>query len=370
MVDRICAMSRSASSVAVRRGPALRCAAWRRPAAAGGMRPEGRRSCSPGPASSAAAASAVGAAGAAPLAPLRACRRADELPGSPAHRLPRRRLLVEGCAVASLRARYGTPLYVYSRAPMLDALAGYQRALAGRDHLICYAMKANSNLAVLQTFARAGCGFDIVSGGELERVLAAGGDAGAGRVFRRRQDARRDARGARRRRALLQRRERSRARAAVARSRRGPARRARVSLRVNPDVDARTHPYISTGLKTTSSASPPATPSRPIARAAALPGLESSASTATSARRSPTRALPRRARPPARPRRGGRGRRHRDRAHRPRRRPRHRYADEDAAGRRDADARACSNASTRAATAIASSCSSPAARSSATPACW
>ena len=59
---------------------------------------------------------------------------------------------------------------------MLAALGGYQRALAGRDHLICYAMKANSTLAVLQSFARAGCGFDIVSGGELARVLAAGGD--------------------------------------------------------------------------------------------------------------------------------------------------------------------------------------------------
>ena len=81
---------------------------------------------------------------------------------------------------------------------MLAALAPYQRALRRRPHLICYAMKANSSLAVLQTFAQAGCGFDIVSGGELERVLAAGGDPSQGGVLRRRQDARRDAAGARR----------------------------------------------------------------------------------------------------------------------------------------------------------------------------
>ena len=74
------------------------------------------------------------------------------------------------------------------------ALSAYQRALAGRDHLVCYAVKANSNLAVLQWFAAAGCGFDIVSGGELERVLAAGGDADADRLLGRRQDPRRDAR--------------------------------------------------------------------------------------------------------------------------------------------------------------------------------
>ena len=98
------------------------------------------------------------------------------LPGSPFFAYRDGVLHVEDCALADLARRHGTPLYVYSRAAMLDALAGYQRALAGRDHLICYAMKANSNLAVLQQFAQAGCGFDIVSGGELERVIAVGGD--------------------------------------------------------------------------------------------------------------------------------------------------------------------------------------------------
>ncbi|MCV4939354.1 hypothetical protein OFC17_31725, partial [Escherichia coli] len=81
-------------------------------------------------------------------------------------------LHLDGVPLDALADRFGTPLYVYSQAAMLAALAPYQRALAGRKHLVCYAMKANSNLAVLQTFAQAGCGFDIVSGGELERVLA------------------------------------------------------------------------------------------------------------------------------------------------------------------------------------------------------
>jgi len=170
------------------------------------------------------------------------------LPGSPHIAYRGRDLHVEDCAAAELAARHGTPLYVYSRGAMLDALSGYQRALAGRDHLICYAMKANSSLAVLQTFARAGCGFDIVSGGELARVQAAGGDpakvvfSGVGKTraemalaleagvacFNVESEGELEV--------LSQ--------VAVAHGS-----TARVSLRVNPDVDARTHPYISTGLK-------------------------------------------------------------------------------------------------------------------------
>lgn len=170
------------------------------------------------------------------------------LPGAPFIARQGNDLFIEGCALDDLASRFGTPLYVYSSQAMLAALASYQRALAGRRHLVCYAVKANSNLAVLQTFARAGCGFDIVSGGELERVLAAQGEpsrivfSGVGKT----------------------RAEMTRAlqvgvrcfnvessgellllsQAAVA-----LGTRARVSLRVNPDVDARTHPYISTGLK-------------------------------------------------------------------------------------------------------------------------
>ncbi|MBK1614657.1 diaminopimelate decarboxylase [Rubrivivax gelatinosus] len=181
-------------------------------------------------------------------------------------------LRLEGHSLAELGRRFGTPLYVYSRAAMLDALAGYQRALAGLPHLICYAMKANSNLAVLQTFARAGCGFDIVSGGELERVLAAGGDpakivfSGVGKTA------------AEMRRALeagvrcfnvesLGELERLSA-VAVAAGRRAP-----VSLRVNPDVDAGTHPYISTGLKDNKFGIPHDEALAAYRRAAALPGL-------------------------------------------------------------------------------------------------
>ena len=170
------------------------------------------------------------------------------LPGSPF--LARRdgSLQLDGVDLQALAQRFGTPLYVYSQAAMLDALASYQRALAGRRHLVCYAMKANSNLAVLQTFAQAGCGFDIVSGGELARVLAAGGRAdrvvfsGVGKT----------------RAEMLQALQvgvrcfnvesesELRRLSAVAREAGAVA---AVSLRVNPDVDAGTHPYISTGLR-------------------------------------------------------------------------------------------------------------------------
>ena len=83
----------------------------------------------------------------------------------------------EGVALAELATRFGTPLYVYSRAAISAAYRGYADVLSGRAAMVCYAMKANSNLAVLNVLARLGAGFDIVSGGELERVLAAGGDA-------------------------------------------------------------------------------------------------------------------------------------------------------------------------------------------------
>ena len=99
------------------------------------------------------------------------------LPGAPQVAYRDTDLCIEQCSLSDLAQRFGTPLYAYSMAAIEQALQAYQNALVGRDHLICYAMKANSNLAVLQTFARLGCGFDIVSIGELERVLAAGGAA-------------------------------------------------------------------------------------------------------------------------------------------------------------------------------------------------
>jgi diaminopimelate decarboxylase len=171
-----------------------------------------------------------------------------KLPGAPHVAYRGRELFVEDCALNELAARFGTPLYVYSRNAMLEALAGYQRALAGRDHLICYAMKANSSLAVLQTFAQAGCGFDIVSGGELERVMAAGGDvsrvvfSGVGKTRTEMQQAL--AAGV----ACFNVESESELEllSQVAQDMR---QRARISLRVNPDVDPKTHPYISTGLK-------------------------------------------------------------------------------------------------------------------------
>jgi diaminopimelate decarboxylase len=170
------------------------------------------------------------------------------LPGDPFIAYRGERLHVDDVAVDELAAAHGTPLYVYSRSAMRAALAGWQRALAGRPHLICYAMKANSNLAVLQTFARAGCGFDIVSGGELERVLAAGGEPGKvvfSGVGKTRAEMRRALEAG-----VLGFNVESAAElellSAVAVE---VGRTARVSLRVNPDVDPRTHPYISTGLK-------------------------------------------------------------------------------------------------------------------------
>jgi diaminopimelate decarboxylase len=195
------------------------------------------------------------------------------LPGAPFVAYRGDRLFLEECSLQTLAQQFGTPLYVYSRASMLAALADYQRALAGRDHLICYAMKANSNIAVLQTFTQAGCGFDIVSGGELERVLAAGGDpakvvfSGVGKTR------------AEMRQALLAgvscfnvESEAELEQLSVVATEVG--RTARISLRVNPDVDAKTHPYISTGLKGNKFGVAHQRAVGTYLRAAALPGIE------------------------------------------------------------------------------------------------
>jgi diaminopimelate decarboxylase len=159
-----------------------------------------------------------------------------------------RELYAEAVPLARIAERHGTPCYVYSRAALTEAFRTFDGAFSQRDHLVCYAVKANSNLAILNLFARLGSGFDIVSGGELERVLAAGGDArktvfsGVGKSE------------PEMRRALtagihcfniesaseLERLDRI----AGAMGKIAP-----VSLRVNPDVDAGTHPYIATGLR-------------------------------------------------------------------------------------------------------------------------
>jgi diaminopimelate decarboxylase len=158
------------------------------------------------------------------------------------------RLFAEDVDLVELAARHGTPLYVYSRATLERHWKAFDDALASQRHLVCYAVKANSSLAVLNVLARLGSGFDIVSVGELERVLQAGGDAGrivfsgvgkkAGEMRRALQVGIRcfNVESA----AELDLLDRVAGELGV---------QAPVSLRVNPDVDARTHPYISTGLK-------------------------------------------------------------------------------------------------------------------------
>lgn len=157
-------------------------------------------------------------------------------------------LYAEDVPLAAIAERFGTPCYVYSRAAIREHFLAYQQADIPQAKLICYAVKANSNLAVLNVLARLGAGFDIVSGGELQRVLKAGGDAakivfsGVGK----------------------QREEMAQALAAgihcfnveseqeldvLNRVAGELGKIANISLRVNPDVDAQTHPYISTGLK-------------------------------------------------------------------------------------------------------------------------
>ena len=157
-------------------------------------------------------------------------------------------LWAENVSLTSLAEQYGTPLYVYSRATLERHWNAFDKAVGAHPHLVCYAVKANSNLGVLNTLARLGSGFDIVSGGELERVIQAGGDAskvvfsGVGKTE------------AEMKRALelnikcfnveseaeLERLNKVAQSLGVV---------APISLRINPDVDAKTHPYISTGLR-------------------------------------------------------------------------------------------------------------------------
>ena len=197
---------------------------------------------------------------------------ANALPGQPHIAYQGASLHMEGVALADVAAQFGTPVFAYSKASMLSALAAYQRGFAGRKAQICYAMKANSNLAVLQVFAQAGCGFDIVSGGELARVLAAGGEpskiifSGVGKTrdemkqalqlgigcFNVESDAELE---------VLN-------EVALSLNKRAP-----VSLRVNPNVDPKTHPYISTGLKGNKFGVAHEHALQTYQRAASLPGL-------------------------------------------------------------------------------------------------
>jgi len=195
------------------------------------------------------------------------------LPGAPHIAYRKGELFIEGCALRALAAEHGTPLYVYSRTAMLEALASYQRALVGRDHLVCYAMKANSSLAVLQTFADAGCGFDIVSGGELDRVLAVGVDASR-IVFSGVGKTRAEMRQALDAGVMCFNVESDSELDVLSQVASQAQRTAKVSLRVNPDVDAGTHPYISTGLKDNKFGIAHQSALASYRRAAALPGLQ------------------------------------------------------------------------------------------------
>ena len=195
------------------------------------------------------------------------------LPGSPFLAYRGQDLFMDDLSLNDLAREHGTPLYVYSRRAMLAALAPYQKALQGRPHLVCFAVKSNSNVAVLQTFAQAGCGFDIVSGGELERVLAAGGDAGKV-VFSGVGKSRREMQQALEAGVRCFNVESTAELEVLSEVATQIGRTARVSLRVNPDVDAGTHPYISTGLKGNKFGVAHEVAVATYQRAAQLPGIE------------------------------------------------------------------------------------------------
>ncbi len=182
-------------------------------------------------------------------------------------------LFAEGVALPALAQRFGTPTYVYSRAHIEAQYRAYADALDGMPHLVCFAVKANSNLGVLNVLARLGAGFDIVSRGELERVLAAGGQparivfSGVGKT---RDDMRRALEVGVHCFNVESTDELERLQQVAAEL----GKKAPVSLRVNPDVDAGTHPYISTGLKENKFGIDIDNAEAVYARAAELPNLE------------------------------------------------------------------------------------------------
>ncbi len=157
-------------------------------------------------------------------------------------------LQVEDLPLETIAERFGTPVYVYSRRAIVDAFAEFRRAAGSRRVLICYALKANSNLGVIDLLAREGAGFDIVSGGELARVLAAGGDPGRV-VFSGVGKSESEMRMALEAGVRCFNVESESELLRLDRVAGAAGRQAPVSLRVNPDVDAGTHPYISTGLR-------------------------------------------------------------------------------------------------------------------------
>ena len=196
----------------------------------------------------------------------------NRLPGQPHIAYRDNELFLEGACLCDLAQQHGTPLFVYSKAAMLAALAAYQRGFAGREVQICYAMKANSTLGVIQLFAQAGCGFDVVSLGELTRALAAGGQArrvifsGVGKTRAEMRAALQAGIGC----FNVESEAELEVLNEVALS---LGQQAPVSIRVNPNVDPKTHPYISTGLKGSKFGIAHERVVQTYLRAAALPGL-------------------------------------------------------------------------------------------------
>jgi len=198
---------------------------------------------------------------------------ASTLPGRPFIAYRDGELHAEDLPLHDLAREHGTPLFVYSKASMLDALAAYRRGFAGRKVRICYAMKANSSLAILQVFAQAGCGFDIVSGGELEKALAAGAKpadiifSGVGKTRAEMRLALEAGIGCFNVESEAELEVLSEVASAAGKT-------AAVSIRVNPDVDPKTHPYISTGLKGNKFGIAHSRTVAAYQRAASLPGLQ------------------------------------------------------------------------------------------------
>ena len=158
-------------------------------------------------------------------------------------------LFCDAAPIERLAEKYGTPLYVYSASTIRERVRVYARAFHKVDHTICYSVKANSNLSLLRMLARLGCGFDVVSGGELERVLVAAPRAAKYVVFSGVGKTRAELRAALRAGILLFNLESESELAALAECSAQLGKPARIALRVNPDVPAKTHPYISTGLQ-------------------------------------------------------------------------------------------------------------------------
>lgn len=182
-------------------------------------------------------------------------------------------LHAESVALSEIASRFGTPCYVYSRAALEAALDEYQQELAGSDALVCFAVKSNSSLAVLNVFARRGAGFDIVSGGELKRALAAGGDpkkivfSGIGKSHEEMRFALNTG--------ILCFNVESAAELDRLNEVAGTlGKKAPISFRVNPNVDPKTHPYISTGLKENKFGVAYEDALKLYQKAAALPNLE------------------------------------------------------------------------------------------------